>query len=55
MAESRGRKQPVRGEKRQSLPHDSSEEWEESKGRSEDDEGRSKRKNDGRKGFSIWR
>ena len=55
MAGSRDRKRPVRGEKRQSLPHNSSEEWAESEGHSEDNKGGSKRKNDRGRGFSIWR
>ena len=37
------------------LPQDNSEEWAQSEGRSEEDNVRCTRKNDGGRGFSIWR
>ena len=55
MAGSRGRKRPVRGEKPQSLACDSSQEWSECEGRTEDEGRQLKMKNEGARGSSIWK
>ena len=55
MGGSRGRKRNQSGEKRPSPLQESSDEWADTEGRSEDDDVRSTKKTDGGRGFSIWR